>query len=177
MLHDARINFVSGDHRLAKSIVMTDPTTVELEPEPIPSEWILSGNPEARSKTLVRSHDWASHLVVWDCTAGRFRWHYGSDEVLLVISGEAFLLKENGEERRFGPGDLGFFPAGTSCTWRVAGQIRKVAVLREPMWRPLGFGLKVWNKMLRLTGLRRQSALTFALVSFLLQSPAVSNLK
>jgi uncharacterized protein len=144
---------------MSKAIVTAIPSVVELTPEPIPSEWILSGTPEARSNRIVRSHDWTSSVVVWDCTAGRFNWHYGTDEVIIVVSGEAFLLNPNGDERRFGPGDVGFFPAGTSVTWRVPKGIRKVAVLRETMWRPLGFGLKAWNKMLRVIGLSGKSAL------------------
>ena len=72
---------------------------------------------------------------------------------MVVISGEAFLIGENGEERRMGAGDVAFFPSGTTCKWRVANQIRKVAFLREPMWRPLGFGLKVSRKLLRMLGL------------------------
>lgn len=144
---------------MSKAIVMATPSTEELQPEPIPPDWILSGTPDARSKTLARSHDWASHIVVWECTPGSFRWHYSTDEVLIVLSGEAFLINEKGGERRFGPGDLGFFPAGTSCTWRVSQPIRKIAVLREPMWRPLGFGLKVWNKVLRVVGLSGKSPL------------------
>lgn len=142
-----------------RSIVIATPAAVDLEPEPIPEEWILSGTPVARGKLLVRSRDWTSSIVVWDCTAGRFHWHYSQDETLLVISGEAFLLQEDGDERRFGPGDLGFFPAGTTCTWRVADSIRKVAVLRETMWPPLGFGLKAWKKLLRVVGLMGKSPL------------------
>jgi uncharacterized cupin superfamily protein len=144
---------------ILKSIVMATPAEVELEPEPIPREWILSGTPVARSKTLVRSRDLTSSVVVWDCTAGRFLWHYGQDETVLFLSGEAFLLLEDGTERRFGPGDLGFVPAGTTCTWRVAGQVRKVAVLRESMWRPLGLCLKAWKKLLRTVGLAGKSPL------------------
>jgi uncharacterized protein len=139
---------------VSKSIVMADPTTVNLEPQPIPADWILSGTPEARSTLLARSHDWTSCVVVWECSAGSFRWHYIEDEVVLIVSGEAFMLNENGEERRFGPGDVGFFPAGTSASWRVADRVRKVAVFRETMWRPLGLGLKVWNKLLRAVGIR-----------------------
>lgn len=144
---------------LLRSIVMASPANVELNPEPIPQEWMLSGAPVARSRNLVRSHDWTSTVVVWDCTAGSFRWHYNQDEAILVISGEAFLVLENGAERRFGPGDVGFFPAGTTCTWRVADYIRKVAVLRESMWRPLGFCLKIWKKFLRIVGLAGKSPL------------------
>jgi hypothetical protein len=66
---------------------------------------------------------------------------------------------ESGEERRFGPGDLAFFPAGFSCTWRVTEPIRKVAVLRETMWRPLGFVLKVSKKLLRMAGITGKSPL------------------
>jgi uncharacterized protein len=144
---------------ILRSIVMATPADVELDLEPIPQEWILSGTPVARSKTLARSRDWTSAVVVWDCTAGSFRWHYGQDETVLFLSGEAFLLLENGSERRFGPGDLGFVPAGTTCTWRVAGQVRKVAVVRESMWRPLGLCLKAWKKSLRMVGLAGKSPL------------------
>ena len=144
---------------LLRSIVMATPATVELGPEPIPQEWILSGAPVARSKVLARSRDWTSSTVVWDCTEGSFRWHYSQDETVLFLSGEAFLLLENGEERRFGSGDLGFFPAGTTCTWRVSGQCRKVAVLKETMSRPLGLCLKAWKKALRVVGLAGKSPL------------------
>jgi uncharacterized cupin superfamily protein len=147
------------DSALLRSIVMTVPADVDLEPEPLPREWILSGTPIARSKILVRSRDWTSSVVVWDCTAGSFTWHYSQDETIFVVSGEAFLLLENGSERRFGPGEVGFFPAGTTCTWRVADNIRKVAVLRESMWRPMGFCLKAWKKLLRMVGLSGKSPL------------------
>ena len=148
-----------SESALLRSIVRTVPTDVELDPEPLPQEWILNGTPVARSKILVRSRDWTSSVVVWDCTAGSFTWHYGQDETIFVISGEAFLLLEDGSERRFGPGEVGFFPAGTTCTWRVAESIRKVAVLRESMWRPLGLCLKVWKKLLRMVGLAGKSPL------------------
>ena len=144
---------------LLRSIVAATPANVELAPEPIPQEWIISGTPVARGKMLVRSKDYTESIVVWDCTAGSFRWHYSQDETLLVISGEAFLLLENGSERRFGPGDLGFFHAGTTCTWRVADNIRKVAVVRETMWPPLGMCLKAWKKLLRVVGLAGKSPL------------------
>jgi len=148
-----------SESALLRSIVMALPANVDLDPEPLPQEWVLSGAPIARSKILVRSRDWTSSVVVWECTAGSFTWYYGQDETIFVISGEAFLLLENGSERRFGPGEVGFFPAGTTCTWRVAESIRKVAVLRESMWRPLGFCLKAWKKLLRMVGISGKSPL------------------
>lgn len=77
----------------------------------------------------------------------------------MVVSGEAIMIDEKGEERRLGAGDVGFFPAGTSCTWWVPNHIRKVAVVKESIWRPLGFGLKLWNKFLRAAGLSAKSPL------------------
>jgi uncharacterized cupin superfamily protein len=153
---------------MARQILLATPASVELEPEPIPREWILSGTPEARSKNMLRSHDWTANVVVWDCTAGSFTWHYNKDEAILIVSGECFLIQENGEERRFGPGDLGFFPAGTTCKWRVADRVRKVAVLRETMWRPFGFCLKAWNKFLRIVGLAGKSPLALVLAAWTL---------
>jgi uncharacterized cupin superfamily protein len=56
-------------------------------------------------------------IIVWECTEGHFKWHYEKDESVIVIWGEAFLIKENGEELRFGPGDLGC-PRGEFSYWR-----------------------------------------------------------
>ncbi len=142
---------------VSESMLAITPSAVELEPEPFPPGWVVSGSPQARCKKVVRSHDRTSHIVVWDCTPGSFKWHYGMDEAIVVISGEAYMINDKGEERRFGPGDLGFFPAGTSCTWRITEHLRKVGFLRESMWRPLGLGLKVWHKLLRILGLASKS--------------------
>jgi hypothetical protein len=132
---------------MPKSIVMAATATADLKPAPIPTDWILNGTPHARNKELATSR--ASSILVWDCTAGRFNWHYGEDEIVVVTSGEAFITSETGEERRLGPGDMGFFPAGTSCTWRVTNHVRKVAVLLQPVPSPLGLALRVWNRLLR----------------------------
>ncbi|MGO4885767.1 MAG: cupin domain-containing protein [Bryobacteraceae bacterium] len=146
---------------MSKSIVIATPATFELGPQtqPITPSWVLAGAPVSRTKSVARSYDWTENIVVWDCTAGRFEWHYCQDETAVVISGEAFILNKEGEERRLGPGDVVFFPAGTSCTWRVPERIRKIAVVRETMWRPIGFGLKVWKKLLRMTGLAGKAPL------------------
>jgi len=132
-----------------KPILRINAGFVELEPDPIPAEWILDGDPQARANKLVTSRDWSSTVVVWDCTPGLFKWRYGKDETVHFLSGEAFMIADDGGEHRFGAGDIAFFPAGTACTWRVTEQIRKVAVVRETMWRPLGFVLKVSKKVLR----------------------------
>ena len=138
---------------------MLSPLSVPLEPAGIPKDWILSGTPKSRSKSLVRSRDWTSNLIAWDCTAGRFKWHYAKDETIMVVSGEAIMIDEQGRERRLSAGDIGFFPAGTSCTWFVPDHIRKVAVVKESLWRPLGLAVKLWNKFLRTARLTANSPL------------------
>jgi len=139
---------------MSKSIVLTTPATFEIgaRTAPIFPSWVLSGTPVARIWSVASSHDRTSDIVVWECTAGRFKWHYAQDETVMVVSGEVFITNEKDEEQRLGPGDLGFFPAGTSCEWRVPEKVRKIAILREPMGRPLGLGLRIWKKLLRIGG-------------------------
>src|SRR5208282_5187284 len=93
-----------------RSIILEAAALAALDPAPITPDWILTGTPQARSKVLAKSHDRTSSIVVWECTAGRFNWHYGEDEAVVVISGEVFITSEKGEERRLGQGDVGFFP-------------------------------------------------------------------
>jgi uncharacterized protein len=142
-----------------KSIVIEASASADLEPSSISPDWILAGTPEARYKVLARSHDRTSWVVVWECTAGRFNWHYGEDETVVVISGEVFITNKKGEERRLGPGDMGFFPAGSSCTWRVNDRVKKVAVLRQNLPSPLGIGVRAWHKLLQILGLKGPSSI------------------
>lgn len=139
---------------MSNQVTLTVPASFDFDCDlrPIARERVLEGSPRSRSKVLVRSRDMSSHILVWECTAGRFNWYYEQDESVTVVWGEAFLVDESGAERRFGPGDVGFFPAGTHCTWRVPGDFRKVALVREPMWRPFGLLVKAWNKCLRAAG-------------------------
>ena len=134
---------------MSQTIVIAPPAEVELAPAPIPTEWILAGTPEARSRQLARSQDGASSVMAWSCTAGRFNWQYSVDETVHIISGEVFITNEKGEECRLGPGDMAFFPAGCRSTWRVPVAVRKLAVCRQAMPMPFGFALRAWNKVAR----------------------------
>jgi uncharacterized cupin superfamily protein len=131
------------------TVLIADPASVELNPDPIRREWILSGAPRAASQIVARSRDWLSILVVWECSAGRFRWHYTRDEMLVVVAGSAEITDERGQERRFGPGDAVFFPRGTKCIWNIEDRIRKIAMVRETVWPPLGMAAKVCKKVAR----------------------------
>ncbi len=144
---------------MARATLIVDPLTVDLDPEPIPAESILSGSPVARAKTVVTTHDWTSSNVVWDCTAGTFKWHYTKDESINVLAGEAIMTTETGEESRKAAGDLAYYYRVISCTWRATLHFRKIAVIREPLWLLFGMALKIWSKLLRMTGLSAKSGL------------------
>jgi hypothetical protein len=85
--------------------------------------------------------------MAWSCTPGRFTWRYRVDEFIHILSGEIFVTDENGQRRRLGPGDMVFFPAGSVSDWHVTEEVRKLAVCRHSMPRPLGFALRAWNKL------------------------------
>jgi len=147
--------------------MLANPATVVLdEAGSIPPDWVLSGKPETRSKILVRTHDWIARVVVWECGAVSYKWHYNQDEAYIVLSGEGFMTDEKGIEHRFGAGDVAFFPAGTNATWRHPVHFRKVAFLKEAIGRPVGFGVKVWNKVMRTVGFTRKSPLMLALAAW-----------
>jgi uncharacterized cupin superfamily protein len=133
-------------------VLIEDVDSIELENQfqPFSSNMVIEGQPGSRSKTLSMSEDRISDVVLWECTAGLFNWHFVRDEVIFVLSGEAFIIEDDGRERRMGSGDVAFFPAGTACNFRVDDHFRKVAVLRETMTRPQGYALKAWKKLWRL---------------------------
>ena len=130
---------------------------VSLEPGVIPSLWLLSGDPATKSKLLGKSHDRLAYVMLWECGAVSYKWHYDRDEAYIVLSGEGFMTDENGVEHRYGAGDVAFFPAGTNGTWRHPSHFRKVAVLKDAIWPPLAALLKAWNKTLRTLGLSNKS--------------------
>jgi uncharacterized cupin superfamily protein len=133
--------------------VFAVPADLELDLDPIRANWIIEGTPQARSACLVRSADRTFSVVAWSCTAGRFNWHYAVDETLYIVSGEALVTDEKGETRRLRPGDVAYFPAGSRTAWHVPHEVRKVAMCRHSMPRPVGTVLRTWNKAVnRLTG-------------------------
>src|SRR5260370_38830665 len=123
--------------------MLATPATVVLdEVGSIPPNWVLSGQPETRSKILVRTDDWLVRVVVWECGAVSYKWHYTQDEAYVVLSGEGFMTNATGVDGRFGPGDVGDFPTGTNTTGRPPGHHNTVAFITESIAGRCGFGLK-----------------------------------
>ena len=120
---------------------------VSLSSAPIRAEWVLEGAPVARNAVVAKSADRTALTMLWDCSAGRFRWVYDQDETIHVLEGSATLTLDDGSVETIGPGDVVFFPAGSSAEWRVSSYIRKLAVFREPVPHGLAMLLRVRAKL------------------------------
>jgi uncharacterized protein len=128
---------------------------VELNSGPINPEWVLEGNPISCNKLLSYSADGTASTMMWDCTAGRFNWHYDVDETLYIIEGSVIIKETSGQTQRLSAGDVVFFPAGSSAEWHVETYIRKVAFCRTPLPGPVVFvkrGLRFLKRRLGLGG-------------------------
>ena len=140
---------------MSKSVAIANVASVELRLGPMSANSILSGAPKSGTRILTSSHDGNSIVWVWECTVGSFVWHYGEDETVYIISGEVFISTGTGEERHLGEGDMAVFPGGVSCNWRVTQPIKKIAITRKDLPRPLGFAVRACHKLVRIMGLRR----------------------
>ncbi len=126
----------------------------ELKSAPIEPGWVLAGSPRARCGEICRSSDGASNTMIWDCTAGKFRWFFGVDETVMILEGEVTVNDSTGHRRTLRAGDIGFFPAGTWMVWEVETYVRKVAFLRHALPQPFGALLRVFNYGLNVIRLR-----------------------
>ena len=111
--------------------VVVSSQDVQLSSAPIRADWVIEGRPVARNTVLARSADRTAMTMLWDCTAGMFRWVYDQDETIHIIEGGVTITLDDGRVEVLGPGDVVFFPAGASATWRVDSYVRKLAVFRE----------------------------------------------
>jgi uncharacterized cupin superfamily protein len=118
---------------LRRGVVVTRLPSLDalLTPQPVPSEWVEAGQPEASFQVLAGSPDGGLELGVWHCTEGTFQWHFECDEIVYVLSGEV-AVEHAGERHTLTPGSLALFPVGASTRWSVKGHVRKLYVKRFP---------------------------------------------
>jgi uncharacterized cupin superfamily protein len=82
------------------------------------------------AKQLWASDDGMSQVGVWECTPGRFSAdRTKSSEICHILSGSATVVKEGGDDRRVGPGDVLILPLGWEGEWTIHEQVRKTYVL------------------------------------------------
>jgi uncharacterized protein len=106
---------------------------VELSPAPIPTEWIIDGQPIARNRLIFASSDGAASTFLWDCTSGRFNWFYDVDETVCLLAGEITVVDVVGTPHHLKAGDVFTFPAGSRFEWSVPAYVRKIAFLHSPL--------------------------------------------
>src|ERR1700721_4426374 len=120
-----------------ESVIGFGASKADLMLSPIRPNWVLGRNPVARNHLLSVSADGGARSYIWDGTAGRFNWFYEVDETIYVIEGGVVLRDRTGTARRLCAGDTIFFPAGAHAEWHVENYIRKFALIRTPLPKPL----------------------------------------
>jgi uncharacterized protein len=135
-----------------ESVISLGASRAELMPSPIRPHWVLEGNPVARNQLLSVSADGNARSYIWDCTAGRFNWFYEADETVYVIEGGVVLKDRTGTVRRLSAGDTILFPAGAHAEWHVENYIRKFALIRTPLPKPLVLARHGYRFIKRLCG-------------------------
>jgi uncharacterized cupin superfamily protein len=125
-------------------------TAVDLKPAPIQPEWVLAGTPTASNAVVAVSRDGLAKTIVWHCTEGSFRWIYDVDETIHILEGAVTLTCEDGSVREIGPGDIVFFPEGSTAVWRVTKPVRKLAFFRYTAPTPVAFAIKATHRLLAL---------------------------
>ncbi|KLL95097.1 MULTISPECIES: cupin domain-containing protein [Rhodococcus] len=134
------------------SIVAVRLDDVELRDDPINPAWIREGAPVARSGQWATSADRTTTTHVWDCTAGRFDWHFGVDEIVHIVEGSVVVSSVDSEPRTLRAGDAALFRAGTTALWEVPEYVRKHAILRRHLSPAARFTQKVEDRLRRILG-------------------------
>ena len=62
---------------------------------------------------------------IWTKEVSKFDWHYDDREVCYLLEGEVVVRTKDGEEVKFGKGDLVTFAKGLSCNWEVIKPVKK----------------------------------------------------
>ena len=139
-----------------------------LSSSPVRNEWIIEGEPEARSAVISTSADGQAFTVVWECSPGIFRWHYDYDETIHFIEGSVTFDDGKGTTRTVGAGEVVYFPKGSSVIWNVHARVRKLAVCRKSLPAPVVATIRVLRRLKAAFG-RTKSGAT-ALDSLIVQS-------
>ena len=127
--------------------ISTHSSTATLAPSPINPDWIIEDEPEARNCILNRSSDGVGCVILWECTAGKFEWHYDIDEMAYIIEGSVIVGDERTPPRRLGPGDVIFFPRDSVAKWHVESYVRKIAYCHKPLPNFARFPIAILRKL------------------------------
>ncbi len=126
--------------------------SIRMNSLPIEPGWILEGSPSARVASLSRSPDGMTWVDLWDCTAGKFHWHYHLDEVAHILDGEAAITDIDGTVWQIRAGEVVTFRHSSRALWHVPHYIRKVAIMYRPLPPPINALLRLRDRARNLVG-------------------------
>jgi uncharacterized cupin superfamily protein len=131
--------------------IQTDTTEGhELQSSPLDPTWVIAGEPVARSLGLGQSADGLLTYGLWDCTAGKFKYVYGCDEIVHLLEGEV-TIEQGGRTHTLRAGDVAYFPAGATAYWTVPHYVKKFCIFRSVQRSLLS---RAWSKLRQLLALR-----------------------
>jgi uncharacterized cupin superfamily protein len=134
---------------MSYKLIVPGNTAVELTLAPIEPSWIIEGNPVAKNKVLSQSADRTASTIIWECSDGKFEWHYDNDETILILEGSIVLHNSEMMPTRFGPGDVVFIMRGAKVFWDVEGYVRKLAFCRRTQPPIIGLMLRIASRAKR----------------------------
>ena len=119
----------TNDHATASFAVHIP--DVDLEPEPLDPEQIVSGTPVVTGKVLWESPDGKQLRGIWQITPGVVT-DTEANELFVVVSGRATVDVEGGRTLEVGPGDAAVLREGDRTTWTVHETLRKAYHITLP---------------------------------------------
>lgn len=135
---------------MSNPFIVVATTDVPLQSAPIEPSWIHEGNPVAMNAVLATSADGTASTIVWQCTEGKFEWHYDVDETIYFLEGSVVIEADGFPPRRLGPGDVLYFKKGAVARWHIEKRIRKLAFFRRTVPGFMGLGIRVLGKLQKL---------------------------
>lgn len=98
----------------------------------VASDKLVLGAPQTTYKVLHASKDGNFTAGIWECTAGKWRTNYATeDEFCTLIEGHVRLTPENGTVQEFKAPDSFIIPCGFKGTWEAVTKVRKYFVIYE----------------------------------------------
>jgi uncharacterized protein len=124
------------------------PAVAAFKPAPIPSEWVIAGDPVTEVAEVSRTQDQTAQVYLWRTTAATFRWVHRADEIITILKGEVFITDADGRRHHLTAGDVAHFPAGSRQVWEVPGELLKSAILKQRSPQPVEAALR-WLRRAR----------------------------
>jgi uncharacterized cupin superfamily protein len=116
---------VTAGERVEAPFALDAATLAIGDPEPLPADQVLEGEPTVAERALWTSPDGSVESGIWEISAG-VSTDVEAAEVFLVVSGRATVEIEDGSVLELAPGVVGSFAGGERTVWRVGETLRKL---------------------------------------------------